>query len=97
MSNIPVIISNEYDIAVQFGMEPVILELGFSRRGKVPQLSIRASVQEGWEPSYIDWNGMNDETRYLNYTTSADTAPIMEQLRALVAFYDGWKAKEGQP
>lgn len=97
MSDTPVIISTDYDIAVQFGMEPVIMELGFSRRGKVPQLSIRASVQDGWEPSYIDWNGMNDETRYLNYTTSADLAPVIEQLRALIAFYDGWKAQEVEP
>jgi hypothetical protein len=93
MIDTPIIISDDFDMAVQFGMEPVIVELAMSQRGKVPQLNIRASIQEGWTPSHIDWNGMDEGTRYLNYTTSADLAPIIEQLRALIAFYDATKAR----
>jgi hypothetical protein len=88
MSSTPIIASNDFDLAVQFGSEPVIMELGLSANGKVPQMHIRASIQEEWRPDYIDWNGLDDETRYLNYTTHSDLAPIIEQLRALVAFYD---------
>jgi len=51
-------------------------------------MGIRASIQEGWRPDYIDWNGLDDETHYLNYTTHANLAGVIEQLRALVAFYD---------
>jgi len=88
MSSTPVIVSSDFELAVQFGIEPVIVELGLSIEGKAPQMRIKASIQQGWTPDYIDWNGLDDETRYLNYTTHSDLAPIIEQLRALVAFYD---------